>query len=102
MLCGQMAKLRIIYIKNQSLNIQIHKIALIFINITLCILYTKHQKIFTSIKKHKNIALIKIAKTFKEKKNPQTIKRKSHSYSNPKYANSNSYTRMHSPVNAHH
>ena len=28
MLCGQMAKLRMIYIKNQSLNIQIHKIAL--------------------------------------------------------------------------
>ena len=72
MLCGQMAKLRIIYIKNQSLNIQIHKIALIFINITLCIMYTKHQKIFTSIKTSK----------YCTDKNSQDIERKKKSSDN--------------------
>ena len=49
-----MAKLRIIYIKNQSLNIQIHKIALIsllILHYALCTLNTK--KIFTSIKTSK-------------------------------------------------
>ena len=54
MLCGKMAKLRIIYIKNQSLNIQIHKIALIsllILHYALCTLNTK--KIFTSIKTSK-------------------------------------------------
>ena len=64
-------------------------------------MYTKHQKIFTSIKTSK-YCTDKNSQDIERKKNPQTIKRKSHSYSNPKYANSNSYTRMHSPANTHH
>ena len=45
MLCGQMAKLRRIYIKKQSLKYSnTQDCTNIIMNITLYIMYTKHQK----------------------------------------------------------
>ena len=65
-------------------------------------MYTKHRKIFTSIKTSKYCTDKNSQDIERKKKNPQTIKRKSHSSSKPKYAHSNKLIHMHSPANTHH